>query len=70
MAMVNAKGEEELIGRLGRATAARWNRLPLYAQNDILNHAFAADAKFEGVDIREALTSFLERDLTKEYPYE
>ena len=68
--MLKTKDDDELIERLGRAVAARWGAIPPYAQDDILNHAYEVDAKFEGVDIREALTSLLERDLIKQFPEE
>ena len=58
MAMVNKKGEIELLGRLGRAVAARWGAIPPFAQDQILNHAYQVEARFEGVDIREPSRRF------------
>jgi hypothetical protein len=68
--MFDAKGDEELIGRLGRAVAARWGAIPPYAQDQILEHAYEVEAGFKGGDIREALTAHLERDLRTEFPEE
>lgn len=65
-----SKGDEELIARQGKAVAARWGAIPPYAQDQILNQAYEAEAGFKGGDIREALTAFLERDLRTEFPEE
>jgi hypothetical protein len=70
MAMFDAKGDDELIKRLGRAVAGRWGAIPPYAQDQILAHAYEVESGFKGVDVREALTSFLERDLRDEFPEE
>jgi hypothetical protein len=65
--MSDTKGDDELIVRLGRAVAARWGAIPPYAQDQILAHAYKAESGFDGVDIREALTTFLEKDLRMEF---
>ena len=71
--MVNAllaKGEDELVMRLGIAVAHRWDAIPPFAQDQILDQACEVEIWPAGVDVREALKSFLERDMPSESPVE
>ncbi len=58
-----AKGEDELVRRLGLAVAEKWGSIPPFAQDQILDQACEVGIWPAGVDIREALNSFLEKDL-------
>jgi hypothetical protein len=72
IAMVNAqlaKGEE-LVRRLGMAVADKWGAIPPFAQDQILDQACESEIWPTGVDVRQALKSFLERDLPSELPVE
>jgi hypothetical protein len=73
MAMVNAqlaKGEDELVRRLGMAVADKWGAIPPFAQDQILDQACEVEIWPTGVDVRQDLKSFLERDLPSELPVE
>jgi hypothetical protein len=59
-----AKGEDELVRRLGMAVADKWGAIPPFAQDQILDQA--CEIWPAGVDVREALKSFLEKDLPDE----
>ena len=70
MAMVHAqltKGEDELVRRLGAAVADKWGAIPPFAQDQILDRA-CEEVWPTGVDVRQALKSFLERDVPSELP--
>jgi hypothetical protein len=69
--MVNAqlaKGEDELVRRLGMAVADKWNAIPPFAQDQLLDQACEVEIWPAGVDVRQALKSFLEKDLPSESP--
>ena len=73
MAMVHAqlaKGEDDLVRRLGMAVADTWNAIPPFAQDQILDQACEVEIWPTGVDVREALKSFLEKDVPSELPVE
>jgi hypothetical protein len=73
MAVVNAplaKGEDELVRRLGMAVADKWGAIPPFAQDQILDQACEVEIWPAGVDVRQALKSFLERDVPSELPVE
>ncbi len=53
--------EGELLKRLGMALRDMWNTLPLYSHKQILNRACELEGWPEGVDVRKALNTFLER---------
>ena len=57
-----AKGEDELVKRLGLAVAEKWGAIPPFAQDEILDQACEVEVWPTGTDVREALKSFLERD--------
>ena len=65
-----AKGEEELIKRLGMAVANRWGAIPPFAQDEILDQACEVETWPAGVNVREALKSFLGEDEPAEPPLE
>ena len=63
--MVNpplAKGEDEPVRRLGMAVADKWGAIPPFAQDQILDQACEVEICPTGVEIRQALKSFLEGD--------
>ena len=64
------KSEEQLIRRLGMAVRARWNAIPPFAQDQILDQASEAEIWPASTDVREALTSFLEKPAPDEPPLE
>ena len=45
------------------AVADKWGAIPPFAQDEILNQACEVEVWPAGVDVREALKSFLERDV-------
>ena len=61
-----SKGEVELITRLGMVVAKKWGAIPPFAQDQILDQVHEVEAELTGVDIREALTALLERDLRQD----
>ena len=65
-----AKGEDELVWRLGIAVADMWGLIPLFAQEQILDQACEVEVWPTGVDVREALKSFLKKDLPAVSPVE
>ena len=65
-----AKGEDELVKRLGMAVAEKWGAIPPFAQDQILDQACEIETWPTGVDVREALKSFLEKDMPSELPLE
>ena len=65
-----AKGEDELVKRLGVAVAKKWNSIPPFAQDEILDQACEIQDGARDVDVREALQSFLEPDQPNGSPLE
>ena len=65
-----AKGEDELVRRLGMAVASKWGAIPPFAQDEILDQACEIETWPTGVDVREALKSFLGRDVPDKLPLE
>jgi hypothetical protein len=63
MAMTHTNGEDELIRRLGMAVKQKWGAIPPFAQDQILDQVCEVEAELTGVDIRKALTAFLEGDV-------
>jgi hypothetical protein len=57
------QSEDELVRRLGLAVAEKWGAIPPFAQDQILDQACEVKVWPAGIDVREALQSFLERDL-------
>ena len=57
-----AKGEEELVKRLGMAVKDSWGAIPPFAQDEIMDKACEVEVWPTGVDVREALKSFLSKD--------
>ena len=58
-----AKGEDELIRRLGLAVKKKWGAIPPFAQDQVLDQICEGEDELTGVDIRKDLTAFLERDV-------
>ena len=56
-----AKGEEELVRRLGLALLYQWQALPPFAQDQLLEQACLVEAWPEGIEIRKSLNSFLQK---------
>ena len=65
-----AKGEDGLVRRLGMAVAEKWGAIPPFAQDVILDQACEREVWPAGIDVREALKSFLERDVPSVLPLE
>jgi hypothetical protein len=62
-----AKGEDELVKRLGMAVADKWGAIPPFAQDEILDQACEVEIWPAGIDVREALKLFLEKDAPSEF---
>jgi hypothetical protein len=65
-----AKGEDELVRRLGMAVTQKWGAIPPFAQDQIMDQACEVEVWPAGVDVREALKSFLTKDLPSKSPLE
>ena len=65
-----AKGEDELVKRLGVAVAKKWGAIPPFAQDEILDQACQIETWPTGVDVREALKTFIEKDRPSKTPLE
>ncbi len=65
-----AKDEGDLIKRLGMAVAEKWGAIPPFAQDEILDQACEVETWPTGIDVREALKSFLEPDASSESSFE
>jgi len=65
-----AKAEHELIRRLGTAVSDRWGAIPPYAQDEIMDRACEVEIWPAGMDVREALDVFLERNTPDKSPLE
>lgn len=65
-----AKGEDELVKRLGLAVAEKWGSIPPFAQDEILDHACEVEVWPAGIEVRQALRSFLKMDVPSKLPVE
>jgi hypothetical protein len=65
-----AKGEADLVKRLGMAVANKWGAIPPFAQDEILDQACVIETWPAGVDVRQSLQTFLEGDSTSKTPLE
>jgi hypothetical protein len=63
-----ARGEDELLRRLGMAVAKKWGAIPPFAQDQILDQACEVEVWPAGVDVRAALKSYLSEDQSAEAP--
>jgi hypothetical protein len=65
-----ALGADELVRRVGLAVTEKWGTIPPFTQDEILERACEVEPGPPGVDVRQEIQSYLERDLPAELPVE
>ena len=63
-------GADELVRRVGLAVTEKWGAIPPFAQDQILERACEIETGPPGVNVREEIKTFLEKDLPDELPLE
>jgi hypothetical protein len=57
-----SRSEDDLIKRLGIALSTKWNSLPPYNQDQLLDQACEVEPWPAGIEVREALKSYVKQD--------